>query len=177
MSVDNEINPAISHENHTVGEVNSISTITAVKNYYRNTFNFKGKATRKEYVVGVVYQWLMAFVLLMLMNKLFSSFGGSPSDTQIIMLKTLYWGGWAIFFLPSFSLTFRRSRDATGRVIIAWMLYLLWFLSLTFYTAAVGLMSYPPEYLATFYLTTGLAVITSLGAAILWFMLVFKKTK
>ena len=93
-----------------------VSFATAVKNGYKNAFNFLGRATRAE------YWWWVLFNYLVFMGAVGLGFLFAQIDTNNEALPPLIFGCvFFINFIPSLAVTVRRLHD-TGRS--AWEL--LW---------------------------------------------------
>jgi uncharacterized membrane protein YhaH (DUF805 family) len=154
-----------------------ISFFKAISNYNKGVLNFKGTATRTEYAVGVSYQWLMSIAFVFSVEALIVQMGETPTDLQILGFKIFQWVWWIIAFSPSFALTFRRSRDAVNGVKLAVINYISLILSLVAYISVFALYSFPPEYIAYFWVSLAFTIVSLLVALGSFFMLLLKKNK
>ena len=75
--------------------------IIFLNSLFKNIFNFKGRSTKKEYLVFTIFEFLIFTPLLILEKK----YGRTDLLTIILVLCLL------IYFIPYTSLTIRRLHD------------------------------------------------------------------
>lgn len=162
--------------NNSGGEIENITISKALRNYYEKAFKFKQKNSRKEYFVGVVYQWIMSVLFVGLTFMGLAMISDNPSSAEKWGFSIFQWGWWLAIYLPSFALTFRRSYGAVGKAWVAILYYVGFILSMFFYTAAIALAAFSAEFVAYFYVSALCAVVFSLLGFGSWLVLLFKKS-
>lgn len=176
MTIESQNNASVAliQEN---AESRKVSIKQAVKNYYSRAFKFKLKATRTEYAVGVGFQWIMSVVYVFIVAQIVSASGnyeGSLADNLFLLGQWIFW---VVIYLPSFALTFRRSRDAVGGTWLAWMNYLSTVAAVFFYTTALTMAWLNFQISWMIYASIALLIVTGVASVVFWLMLLFKVKK
>lgn len=154
--------------------IKNISIIQSLKNYYTKVFDFKGEATRTEYSVGVIFQWIMSVGFVVVVGAAIKAVDGGSGGYENASIQALQWGWWLVAFLPSFALAFRRSRHAVNGVWAAVLNYVALVLVLVSYTAVFALYSFPSEFQVWFWVSVGVFVLTLMASFFSFALLLFK---
>lgn len=158
-------------------QVQNISLLNAFINYHKKAFKFKDKANRKEYLIGMIFQWVMSFVFVGLIGFGLSFIGDEATRGQVLAFDVLQWFFWLVAFLPSFALTFRRSYSATGKAKLAVLYYLSFVIAMILYTVVITLAAFSVQYIPYFYTTLIFAFLFLMVGLVSFGTLLFKKAK
>lgn len=158
-------------------DVKNITVLNSLVNYYKKTLKFRDKSNRKEYLVGMIFQWLMSVVFFGLIAFGISLIAEQATKGQMVIFNIFQWVFWLLVFFPSFALTFRRSYSATGKAWLATIYYVSIVASMFLYTAALALTTFSAEYISYFYGVVVAAMICLIISMVSFATLLFKKAK
>ena len=89
-------------------------------NLWKNTFNFTGVTTRKEYWSAIIMNIIAMYILVIPYSLIFRAMGVSWSFFKFVFVIYI-----VAFVLPIIALYFRRARDANWKITTALLMVVL----------------------------------------------------